>query len=264
MAGLKNFFVGILTTLLIISLSLAIASLVFSMMINEKTLLSIADNEVKPFIEEQIDTALAETSQSQMENERRTATRLCEQGEVYALDMEAGDPIEIDCTAINNTPPENFKDLLKDSIVDYTINSIKGGLQEASSKLFYIILALWISVALSLILILAIILIEGKFPFKTFGTTGIIAGLPFIFIVFSQTFLIAMVKEEIQKSVPPELIDQVLQSSLFQAITQLLKNLMLGMAIGFALLFLAGLILLLAGVLLHKKNPQEKTPPKKA
>ncbi len=256
----KNFAVSVLTFILLISLSIAIVSLTFSIILTERTLISLADQEVQPFIEEQVDAALEGASPTQMESEHRLATQMCERGETYELHSGDGEPIEVDCEAIEESEPDEFKNVIKESLVDHTMASVMGGLDEASSRLNYIAISLWISVAISFILIFIIILVEGKFPFKIFGTTGMIAGLPFVMIIFSKTFIISKMKEEIGQMLPPETLDFVLQSSLFQAITDIIRNLLNSMALGFALLFLTGLILLLVGVFTTKKQSNKIFP----
>lgn len=254
----KKIFLNILNIILILSLSVAIMSLTFNMFINEKSLNSLLDDHLEPFIEEQLDNTFEELTPQQIDSQHQTALTKCETQEVYEISRQDNEVINLDCDKVTGTSPNLFIEEIKETLKAHTMNAARSGLEGSLDQLLYFEVAMWLSAALSLFLIVAIIVLVGGFPFRMFGTTGMIAGSPFVIILASQTLIFNKVREEIENSVPSEMLEQVMNSAIIDAVTNLISNLVLGLVVGFGILFIIGLILLIIGLFVDKKAKTKK------
>lgn len=255
MSFAKNFFIGLFSFLLIVSLSILIISASFMLTINKGTLEKLVRNSIGPFVEDQIGQSFSIISPEEMASQHSYAKSICTTSEFYIIGQQGNDTITLDCKDVLDSTQQQFTNAMKFAIKEYTMDSISKSLDDAVKNLNYIGYIFWVSVILSVIFFVAIILTTWSFPFRTFGAIGLITGSPFILLLISQPFIAQLIEDQIQKTIPSEVYQQ-LSDSLIQAITSLISGLFLDMVIGFAVVFFVGLILLIIGLLIRKKKPQ--------
>jgi hypothetical protein len=252
----KNLIIGFLNLLLIISLSSFIMSLAFMLTVNEKSLKSLVDNNLDPFVEEKINESFANYTPQVLDASHLYALSVCTTNTQFEIGRQGTDTIMLNCSKIVGSSPQQFLTEMKGAIKDYTLGKINESFKSSIKNLRYVNYALFTSAILSVLLIIIIILVVWGFPFKTFGAAGMISGSPFFIMLILKPIVSSRVEQEIQNNVPPELLDQLHQSTLLDGITNIISNLFLAMIIGFASLFFIGLILLIIGLLVKKKKPQ--------
>jgi hypothetical protein len=256
----KNFSLGFLSLLLILSLSLLVMSLAFNLTITEQSLNKIVHDNLEPFIDDQIDQTFADFTPQRTESEHRQALSVCLTSEVYEIGSQDNNVIYMDCNKVRNSTPDQFLQEMKNTLKSYVMDAVKESLDESTSKLKYVSFVLWVSIVSSVVIITLMILISWGFPFKSLGLSGIIAGSPFLILLILKPIVSKKIQQEIQTTLPPEILEQLSQSTIIEGVTDLISDLFFIIILGFAVLFFIGLTLLIIGMLIKKKKPQLQQP----
>ncbi|MBS3077423.1 hypothetical protein J4233_04080 [Candidatus Pacearchaeota archaeon] len=260
MSLIKNLFIWILNFLLILFLSISVISLSFATTINERTLNATVNENIEPFVGAKVDQSFTDYTAEKTEAAHKYALEVCKTNNVYEIASQDENKIYMNCDEVRSATPEQFLVKMKGTIKDYVMNFISESLEESTKPLKYVTPAIWISIIISFVLVIAIILISWGFPFRTFGMVGIIVGSPFIALLISKPFILEKVQHQIQNSIPPEILTPLSQSTVLDGITSLISTFLLVMVAGFAILFSIGLILFSISLLVKKKNLQVQQP----
>ena len=256
MGFIKRLFIWILNFLLILFLSMSVISLAFATTINERTLNATVNENIEPFVGAQIDQSFTDYTAEKTEKEYQYALAVCETNSIYEIASQGENKIYMKCDEVRGATSEQFLVKMKSTIKDYVMNSLSETLEESTKPLKYVSIVLWASLIISLVLIIIIILVAWGFPFKTFGIAGLIVGSQFIVLLISKPLILAKVQQEIQKTIPSDILAQLSQSTILTGITSLISNFLLVMIASFAILFSIGLILFSIGFFVKKKNSQ--------
>jgi len=253
----KNLAIGVLNFLLIVSLSTAVMSLTFSLTLTEKTLNNLLEDGLEPYVKEQTELTFENESAQSIESRHNSALATCEYSSRYEVWSQGNESLYLECDKVRGTTAEQFMEEVKKAVSEYALAPVKENLDDTIVQLNYFKIVMWISMALSLIFIVITIVLANGFPFKTFGVTGLIAGSPLVIILLSKTFILNKIQQGIKESVPSEIADRLLHSSLAHAINDLVSRLINSTAMGFAIIFFVGLVLLLVGLLTIRKTPMQ-------
>ena len=255
MGDAKNVVLGFLSFFLIISISTAISTLAFSLTINENSLQSLIKNHIEPFIDEQLESMYVEWTEQEIESQHQAAIYVCQTEESYEIANRGEDVISLDCNKVHDTTPDIFFKNLKSAIRDYTLGEVTAAFENSKDDLRHASVVLWISSILSLILFIVLIVVAGEFSFKTFGAVGLVSGSPALVLLLFKSFIESTVRTEIQKSIPPEMLDTLASSTLITGVTGIVSEFFVAIMVSFGIIFALGAVLLTIGVLIRDKKP---------
>jgi len=266
MSGAKNVILGFLSFFLIIFLSLFILTLTFSLTINEKSLNSLINNNLDPFVDEQINYIYSSWTEQEIESSYQTALYICQTEEFYEIARQGDKVINLDCSTIRGINSSDFLNSLKSTIKNYVMNQVTNALDNSKESLRYISVFLWIFSILSAIFVVTMIIVAGTFPFKSFGAVGIITGSPAIFLLILKSFIEKKIQDKIQNMLPAEMLETFSNSSLNSGVVRIISEFFIVLIVAFGIFFILGIILLAIGIFFRGKKQNairsnEKTLP---